>query len=80
MDLRLNGLRFDDLYLKAQMQHKIQFIRGRLSEASERQDKSLQIKAEDTLSGRPLRMDVDMLLLMVGMEASALTIPLKRMV
>ncbi len=78
MDLRLNGLRFDDLYLKAQMQHKIQFIRGRLSEASEKQDKSLQIKAEDTLSGRPLRMDVDMMLLLVGMEASALTLPLKR--
>lgn len=78
MDLRLNGLRFDDLYLKAQMQHKIQFIRGRLSEAAEKQDKSLQIKAEDTLSGRPLRMDVDMLLLLVGMEASALTIPLKK--
>lgn len=69
MDLRLYGSNFDDLYLQAQRQHKIQFIRGRLSEASEKQDKTLQIKAEDTLSGRPLRMDVDMIVLLVGIEA-----------
>ena len=68
MDLRLYGSKFDDLYLKAQKHHKIQFIRGRLSEASEKTDKSLQIKAEDTLSGRPLRMDVDIIVLLVGME------------
>ena len=68
MDLRLYGSTFDSLYLTAQMQHKIQFIRGRLSEAAERPDKSLQIKAEDTLQGRPLRMNVDMLILLVGME------------
>jgi heterodisulfide reductase subunit A len=69
MDLRLYGSSFDDLYLSAQKQHNIQFIRGRLSEASENKDKSLQIKAEDTLSGRPLRMDIDMIILLVGMEA-----------
>jgi heterodisulfide reductase subunit A2 len=68
MDLRLYGSKFDELYLTAQKQHNIQFIRGRLSEASERPDKSLQIKAEDTLSGRPLRMDVDLIVLLVGME------------
>ncbi len=68
MDLRMYGSKFDDLYLDAQKQHNIQFIRGRLSEAAEKLDSSLQIKAEDTLSGRPLRMDVDMLVLMVGME------------
>ncbi|MBN2524476.1 MAG: CoB--CoM heterodisulfide reductase iron-sulfur subunit A family protein [Bacteroidales bacterium] len=68
MDLRLYGSHFDSLYLSAQQQHNIQFIRGRLSEVSEKQDNSLQIKAEDTLSGRPLRMKVDMVVLMVGME------------
>lgn len=68
MDLRLYGSRFDELYLTAQKKHKVQFIRGRLSEAAEKSDKSLQIKAEDTLSGRPLRMDVDLLILLVGME------------
>ncbi len=68
MDLRLYGSKFDSLYLEAQKRHKIQFIRGRLSEAAERPDKSLQIKAEDTLQGRPLRMNVDMIILLVGME------------
>ena len=68
MDLRLYGSRFDELYLRAQKQHNIQFIRGRLSEAAEKPDHSLQIKAEDTLSGRPLRMNVDMIVLLVGME------------
>uniref|UniRef100_UPI003217B114 FAD-dependent oxidoreductase n=1 Tax=uncultured Draconibacterium sp. TaxID=1573823 RepID=UPI003217B114 len=71
MDLRLYGSKFDSLYLKAQKQHKTQFIRGRLSEAAERPDKSLQIKAEDTLQGRPLRMNVDMVILLVGMEPGA---------
>jgi len=69
MDLRLYGLDFDNLYLKAQKQHKIQFIRGRLSEVAEKLDKSLQLKAEDTLQGRPLRMNVDMVILLVGMES-----------
>ncbi|MBN2806458.1 MAG: CoB--CoM heterodisulfide reductase iron-sulfur subunit A family protein [Prolixibacteraceae bacterium] len=68
MDLRLYGSKFDDLYLQAQKKHKIQFIRGRLSEAAETHDKRLQIKAEDTLSGRPLRMEVDMIVLLAGME------------
>ncbi len=68
MDLRLYGLNFDQIYLTAQKQYKIQFIRGRLSEAAEKHDKSLQIKAEDTLSGRPLRMDVDMMILLVGIQ------------
>ncbi len=72
MDLRLYGSKFDSLYLEAQKNHKIQFIRGRLSEVSERQDSSLQVKAEDTLSGRPLRMMVDMVILLVGMEPCSL--------
>ncbi len=68
MDLRLYGSKFDSLYLTAQKQHKIQFIRGRLSEIAEKTDKSLQLKAEDTLQGRPLRMNVNMVILLVGME------------
>lgn len=69
MDLRMFGKHFEELYREAQENFDIQFIRGRLSEASEKIDKSLLIKAEDTLSGRPLRMNVDLLVLLVGMEA-----------
>jgi heterodisulfide reductase subunit A len=69
MDLRMYGKHFEELYRTAQEKYDIQFIRGRLSEAAEKIDKSLQIKAEDTLSGRPLKMNVDWLVLLVGMEA-----------
>ena len=69
MDLRMYGKHFEELYREAQEKYDIQFIRGRLSEASEKIDKSLLVKAEDTLSGRPLKMNVDLLVLLVGMEA-----------
>jgi len=69
MDLRMYGKNFEELYREAQEKYDIQFIRGRLSEASEKIDKSLLIKSEDTLSGRPLKMNIDLLVLLVGMEA-----------
>lgn len=68
MDLRMYGRNFEELYREAQEKHNIQFIRGRLSEVSEQMDKSLLIKAEDTLAGRPLKMTVNLLILLVGME------------
>ncbi len=67
MDLRMFGLSYESLYREAQEKYNIQFIRGRLSEASENQNESLLIKAEDTLSGRPLKMNVDLMVLLVGM-------------
>lgn len=74
MDLRMYGKHFEELYREAQEKYDIQFIRGRLSEASEKIDQSLLIKAEDTLSGRPLKMNVDLLVLLIGMEAGKGTI------
>lgn len=69
MDLRMFGLAYESMYRDAQEKYNIQFIRGRLSEASENSDGTIQIKAEDTLSGRPLRMKVDLMVLLVGMVA-----------
>ena len=46
-------------------------IRGRLSEAFENTDSSIMLKVEDTLLGKPLRMNVDMVVLMVGMVPPA---------
>jgi heterodisulfide reductase subunit A len=73
MDLRMYGRFFEDLYLEAQEKHHIQFIRGRLSEAAENRDGSLTLKADDTLSGSPLRMSVDVMILLVGMVAPGCT-------
>ena len=78
MDLRMYDQGYEELYRSAQENYNIQFIRGRLSEASENLDESLLIKAEDTLSGRPLKMNVDLLVLLVGMEPGAGTINLAK--
>jgi heterodisulfide reductase subunit A len=69
MDLRMYGEGFEELYRKAQEKNNVQFIRGRVSEVSETIDHSIQLKAEDTLSGRPLKMKVDLLVLLTGMES-----------
>ncbi len=70
MDLRMFDLHFEQMYHDAQTRYGVQFVRGRLSEASEDKDGRIVMKAEDTLAGKPLRMTVDMLVLMTGMETS----------
>ncbi len=69
MDLRAFGNGYEELYRKSQVENGVTYIRGRISEAGETQDKRIQLKVEDTLVGRPLRMTVDMLVLLVGMRA-----------
>jgi heterodisulfide reductase subunit A len=71
MDLRMFGRHFENIYKDAQVKHEVQFIRGRLSEAFENSDGSVMLKVEDTLLGKPLRMNVDMVVLMTGMVPSA---------
>jgi len=66
MDLRMYGMHFEALYKNAQENHGVSFIRGRLSEACENMDHSIMVKVEDTLAGKPLKMNVDLLVLMVG--------------
>ena len=70
MDIRMFGPGYEEMYREAQQNYNIHFVRGRISEASQTYDGRLQIKAEDTLTGRPLRMSVDMLVLLVGMRAN----------
>lgn len=70
MDMRMFGPGYEEMYREAQERHNIKFVRGRLSEAAENRNKQLQIKVEDTLVGRPLRMTLDLMVLLVGMEAS----------
>lgn len=70
MDLRMWGQHFEELYRKSQEQYNVRYVRGRISEASSTFDGRIQIKAEDTLIGKPLKMSTDLLVLMVGMESS----------
>ena len=71
MDLRMFDRYFEQMYHKAQSHFGVHFVRGRLSEVSETVDGRIQIKTEDTLLGRPMKLTVDMLVLMVGMQACA---------
>lgn len=70
MDIRMFGAGYEELYRDAQITHNIHFVRGRISEAAPTIDNKIQIKAEDTLTARPLKMSVDMLILIVGMTAN----------
>lgn len=66
MDLRMFGRGYEDIYLKAQVEHGIRFIRGRVSEISENEQGKVVIKAEDTLSSRPVKITMDLAVLMTG--------------
>ena len=79
MDLRLFGKKYEDFYINAQQEHGVQFIRGRISEVGETLDGRLQVKAEDTLSGKPLRAQLDLLVLMAGMVCNPEAAELARM-
>jgi heterodisulfide reductase subunit A len=70
MDLRMFDRYFEEMYFEAQEKWGVQFIRGRLSEADENQDHTLLIKLEDTLTGLPLKMNVGLLILLVGFVPS----------
>ena len=66
MDLRMFDRHFEELYYEAQQQWGVSFIRGRLSECAENPDSSIILKTEDTLTGKPLKMTVDLLVLLTG--------------
>jgi len=68
MDLRLGGRLFEYCYKTAQMDYKVQFIRGRLSETNENPDKTIVLRYEDTLAGKPAKITVDLVVLLVGMQ------------
>ena len=66
MDLRLFGKKYEDFYINAQRDFGIHFIRGRVSEVCETIDGRVQVKAEDTLVGKPVKVKLDLLVLMSG--------------
>jgi heterodisulfide reductase subunit A2 len=70
MDMRMGGAHYEELYREAQEKWNVSFIRGKVSEASESIDHRIIVKVEDTLAGRPLKIELDLLVLMAGMEMS----------
>jgi len=70
MDMRMSGALYEELYRESQEKYGIGFIRGKVSEVGVNISNKLVVKVEDTLVGRPLKMELDMLVLMAGMEMS----------
>jgi heterodisulfide reductase subunit A2 len=70
MDMRMFGPLYEELYRESQERYNVNFIRGKVSEASQAFNGRVSVKVEDTLAGRPLKMEVDLLVLMAGMEMS----------
>ena len=70
MDLRMFGKNYEELFQTAQEKFGIHFVRARLSEVNQNFDKTLLIKVEDTLTSRPMKLTLDCIVLMSGMEPS----------
>jgi heterodisulfide reductase subunit A len=66
MDVRAFGKGYEEFYDRVRREG-VHYIRGNPSEIFKRGDK-LVVKAEDTLAGRPLEDEVDLVVLAVGLE------------
>ena len=69
IDMRMYGFWEDEIYWKAQEDHKVNFIRGIVTEITRRGD-TVVVKGEDTTMGRPVEVAMDVVILSVGMEPS----------
>jgi heterodisulfide reductase subunit A len=69
IDMRMYGFWEDELYWKAQEEYKVNFIRGIVTEITQRGD-TVMVKGEDTTMGRPMEVPMDVVILSVGMEPS----------
>jgi heterodisulfide reductase subunit A len=71
--MRMSGQSFEELYRESQERWGVYYVRGRVSEVSKTKEGKLKLTAEDTLIATPVTMSVDLLVLMVGIEASKTT-------
>ena len=69
MDIRAFGKGFEEFYKNSQEKYGIEFLRGRPAEIFENEDKTLTIRAEDTLLGKITEYTYDLVVLSVGLEA-----------
>ena len=69
IDMRMYGFWEDQLYWKAQEEHKVNYVRGIVTEILKKGDKLL-MKGEDTTMGRPVEVLMDLIILSLGMEPS----------
>jgi len=68
MDIRAFGKGYEEFYKAAKEDYGVKFIRGRPSEVMEGENNDIMIRVEDTLLGKILEVELDILVLSVGME------------
>lgn len=69
MDIRTFGKGYEEFYKAAQEEYGIKFVRGRPAEILEDQEtKNLRMVVEDSLLGKVIEVNLDLVVLSVGME------------
>ncbi len=71
MDVRAFGKGYEEFYESAARNYGINYIRGRIAEVREDEDKNIVIRAEDTLLQEPIELKVNMFVLSCGLEPRA---------
>jgi heterodisulfide reductase subunit A len=69
IDMRMYGFWEDRIYWKAQEEHRVNYVRGIVTEIIQKNGRLL-VKGEDTTMGRPMEVAMDVVVLAVGMEPS----------
>ena len=69
IDMRMYGYWENQIYWPAQEQYHVQYVKGIITEVIPRGDRLL-VRGEDTTMGRPMEVEMDMVVLSVGMEPS----------
>ena len=78
-DLRMPGKGHEE-YLKLVAERGVRYVRSRVGELAEEQDKSLRVRWEDTVTGGKHEELFDLVVLSAGLEASAGTTQIARVV
>lgn len=78
IDMRMYGYWENQIYWPAQEKHHVQYVKGIISEVLAKGGRLL-VRGEDTTMGRPMELEMDLVVLSVGMEASPGTRKVSRM-
>jgi heterodisulfide reductase subunit A len=78
IDMRMYGYWENEIYWVAQEKHRVQYVKGVITEVLPKGDQ-LIVRGEDTTMGRPMELAMDMVVLSVGMEPSAGTREVSRL-
>lgn len=70
IDMRMYGYWENEIYWPAQEQYHVQYVKGIITEIIRKGDRLL-VRGEDTTMGRPMEVPMDVVVLAVGMEPSA---------